>query len=241
MKPRPLPRSTCGRCRRRRASAGFTLVEALIAVALMAIILGALATVTAQWLRNWDRGLARLQRTEMIAAGLERVLADLAAAEFVSAGSSSNAPPIFQGSELSVLFVRTTLGPNTVSGLEIVRWSEVVSGGVTAVVRATAPFMPMDQDAGFGGQLSFANPVTVIRPPYRLSFSYAGPDRVWHESWRDPARLPRAVRVRVRDAATSRTLAVSSTAIVHAELPARCVVARTSAECPMVGARGGSG
>ena len=215
------------------ARAGFTLVEALIATALMAIILGALATVTAQWLPNWNRGLARLQRAELFADGLERVLDDLAAAEFVSAGDSK-APPIFDGGELSVIFVRTTLGPNSVTGLEIVRLAQSASGGATALVRATAPFFPVSQDTRFTEQASFANPVVVIRSPYHVSFSYAGPDRLWRDSWRDATQLPSAVRVRVRDAATSRTLAVSSTAIIRAELPARCVMAQAPADCPML-------
>jgi len=226
------------RAARRSRRAGFTLVEALVATLLMAIILGALATVTAQWLPNWNRGIVRLQRAELFAAGLERLLGDLAAAEFVSAGSV-NIPPIFDGTELSVTFVRTTLGPNAGTGLEIVRLAESGNGGATALVRTAAPFLPVDQDTRFGEQPSFANPVVVIRAPYRVSFSYAGPDRVWRETWRDAARLPRAIRVRVRDAATSRTLAVSTTAVIRAELPARCVAARTTPDCPMLGAAGG--
>jgi general secretion pathway protein J len=219
--------------RRSDARAGFTLVEALIATALMAIILGTLATVTAQWLPNWNRGLARLQRAELFADGLERILDDLAAAEFVSAGDAK-APPIFDGSELSVSFVRTTLGPNSVTGLEIVRLAELSSGGALALVRSTAPFLPIPQDTRFAEPASFANPVVVIRSPYRVSFSYAGPDRLWRETWSNATQLPRAVRVRVRDAATSRTLAVSSAAIIRAELPARCVMARATADCPML-------
>src|SRR3954447_25537122 len=51
----------------RRASdstGGFTLLEAVIALALMGIILGALATISSQWLPNWNRGIGRLQREE---------------------------------------------------------------------------------------------------------------------------------------------------------------------------------
>ena len=42
-------------------SAGFTLVEALLATLLMMVIVGALATVTAQWLPNWGRGFAHIE------------------------------------------------------------------------------------------------------------------------------------------------------------------------------------
>ncbi len=58
-------------------SAGFTLVEALIAVLLMSVIVAALASVTAQWLPSWDRGVERLQRVEVMADGLERLAGDV--------------------------------------------------------------------------------------------------------------------------------------------------------------------
>ena len=58
---------------------GFTLIEVLIATLLMTVILGALATVTSQWLPNWNRGMARVQRAERLALGLERIAADLSA------------------------------------------------------------------------------------------------------------------------------------------------------------------
>ena len=215
-------------------SAGFTLVEALLATLLMVVILSALATVTAQWLPNWNRGYARLQRAELLAAGLERLVADLAAAEFISAGGANDIP-VFDGAELSVTFIRTTLVPNTFTGLEVVQIAETSDDRGPALVRRTAPFAPITGGTRASDQLNFSNPVVVIRAPYRVSFSYAGPDRVWRDTWRGAAQLPRAIRVRVRDAATSVTLAVSTSTLVRAELPARCTVARTIAECPGIG------
>jgi general secretion pathway protein J len=215
----------------RRRCAGFTLIEAMLATLLMVIILGALATVTAQWLPNWDRGVTRLQRVEILTAGLDRLVADLASAQFVSTGGT-NIAPLFDGAELSVTFIRTALGPNTVTGLEVVQIAETSDERGIVLVRRTAPFAPFAGNARQGAQLNFANPVAMIRAPYRISFSYAGPDHVWQDTWRDAAQLPRAIRVRVRDAATSRTLAVSTSTLVHAELPARCALAKTIAECP---------
>jgi general secretion pathway protein J len=210
-------------------SAGFTLIEAMLATLLMVIILGALATVTAQWIPTWDRGFVRLQRAEFLAAGLERLVADLASAEIVSAGSDPKDNPLFQGTELSVTFVRTALGPNAFTGLEVVQIAEIRDDHGIALVRSTAPFLPT---TGGGDQRNFANPVVVIRAPYRVAFSYAGRDRVWHDNWRDKAQLPYAIRVRVRDAATSATLAVSTSTLVHAQLPARCTGVKVSVNCP---------
>ena len=73
------------RTRPRDARAGFTLIETLIATALMVAVLAALATITAQWLPNWNRGFVRVQRTELLSLGIERVVADIAAAQYVSA------------------------------------------------------------------------------------------------------------------------------------------------------------
>jgi general secretion pathway protein J len=210
-------------------SAGFTLIEALLATMLMLVILGALGMVTSQWMPGWDRGFVRLQRSEVLAAGLERLTADLAAAEVVSTGTGGpNDYPVFEGSELSVTFVRTRLGPNSATGLEVVQIAETRDDSGLALVRRTAPFVPMM----VGSQRTFSNPVIVVRAPYRVSFSYAGRDRVWRENWRGAAQLPHAVRVRVRDGATSTTLAVSTSTLIHAELPARCSIgSKTDKAC----------
>jgi len=68
----------------RSQRAGFTLIEALLATLLMAIIMGALAKVTSQWLRSWDRGFARIQSVDLLAVGLDRLVADVAAAEIIA-------------------------------------------------------------------------------------------------------------------------------------------------------------
>lgn len=214
---------------RRAGIAGFTLVEALLATALMGVILAAIATVTAQWLPNWNRGFARVQGSEALAVGLERIVADLAAAEFVPAGASVR-QPVFDGTELSVTFLRTAIGPNTRPGLELVRIMESGGDKGLTTVRTHARFLPNGRD-GASVQPAPANPVVLVRAPYRVTFSYAGPDRVWRNVWRGEAELPKAVRVHLRDATTDRTLTVSTATLVHAEMPADCVLAEVIADC----------
>jgi len=215
--------------KRRRAIAGFTLVEALLATALMGAILAAIGTVTAQWLPNWNRGVVRLQGTETLAVGLERIIADLAAAEFVTAGAGIR-QPIFDGTELSVTFLRTAIGPNTRPGLELVRIMETAGEKGLMTVRSHARFLPMGRD-GREVQPPPANPVILIRTPYRVTFAYAGPDRVWRPVWRGEGELPAAIRVQLRDAATDRTLSVSTATLVHANMPADCVFAEVIVDC----------
>jgi general secretion pathway protein J len=217
------------RASNRRRRAGFTLVEALLATALMGAILAAIATVTAQWLPNWNRGFARVQSADLLAAGLERIIADIAAAEAVTAGANIR-QPVFDGGELSVTFLRTAVGPNTRGGLELVRIAETTTENGLALVRARARFQPISRD-GVETQASPSDPVVLVRAPYRVTFSYAGPDRVWRPVWRGEAQLPSAIRVQVRDGVSQRLLSASTATLVHAELPADCVLAEVVNDC----------
>ncbi len=218
------------RWRRRSNIAGFTLVETLVATAMMGLILIALAMVTAQWLPNWNRGFIRVQRSENLAVGLERLVADIAAAEFVPP-SRGTTHPLFDGTELSVIFVRSALGPNAQPGLEVVRITETADRRGLALVRERTPFAPVDPDAPALNQFKFADPVVLVRAPFRISFSYAGPDRVWRPTWRDADRLPNAVRLMVRDAGSQRPLSVSTATVIHADMAAECVNPKNSENC----------
>jgi general secretion pathway protein J len=201
-------------------------MEVLLATALMGMILAAMATVTAQWLPNWNRGFVAAQRSELFALGLERLVADLAAAESISLGRKDTSP-LFDGTPTSITFVRSALGPNSRPGLEIVRVAEAPDEFVPMLVRSTAPFFPRDDDT----PVRFGNPVTLVRAPYRISFSYAGPDRVWRETWRGAALLPRAVRLQVRDAGTGQLLSVSTATVIHNEVPVDCALSELIANC----------
>src|SRR5262245_37145993 len=165
-----------------RGRAGFTLIEVLMATALMGAILAALATVTAQWLPNWNRGFTRVQRSEQLALGLERAIADIAAAEFVSISSKTNLP-LFEGAELSVTFVRSAIGPNARPGLEIIRLSETGTERGPVLLRSKAPFVPVAEGVNDRMPLNFGDPVVLVRSPFRILFSYAGPVRVWKNVW----------------------------------------------------------
>jgi general secretion pathway protein J len=213
---------------RRSSVSGFTLVETLVATVLMVAILGALATVTAQWLPNWNRGFARLQRAELVGRGLERMAADLAAAQFVRTHRASTALP-FHGDEFSVTFVRSALGPNTPPGLEVVRLTQTADARGFAIVRTRARFAPLTP----GTEPRLADPVVLLRGPYRITFSYAGDDRVWRNIWSNGARLPRAVRILVRDSATGQVLPLSTAVAVHVTAPLECVYWATAPSCAL--------
>src|ERR1700740_502669 len=119
---------TTTRMRAGAGEGGFTLIEALVALALTGLILSALATLTAQWLPSWNRGFNRIQESELISIAMQRIAADLAAAEFVPP-SRATKKPLFEGTALSVTFVRAALGPNVGIGLDLVRLGETTERG----------------------------------------------------------------------------------------------------------------
>jgi general secretion pathway protein J len=199
--------------RRRTNESGFTLIEALVALALMGLVLSALANLTAQWLPNWNRGLDRIQRSEQIGVALQRIADDLADALYVSA--SGEARPFFVGSEQSVTFMRTALGPNAGLGLDVVHLGETTDRAGLATVRSRTAFHPLPPGASSSGQLHFGEPVVLLRAPYRLSFAYAGEDHEWQSSWRDPDRLPAKIRLTVRDASIGS--AISTITSIHVQ------------------------
>lgn len=205
----------------RTSERGFTLIEMIVALALMGLLLSALAGITGEWLPSWNRGLDRIQRSELIGIALERIGADLAAAEFVAATRDPR-KPLFDGSELSVTFVRTSLGPNAGPGLDVVRLGEVRDRGEFVTVRSQARFTPLADGVSLSEQVHLGSPVVLLRAPYRLSFAYAGADRAWKNAWKDAERLPAMIRLTVRDAASQRVLSVSTIAPVHVQIPSDC-------------------
>jgi general secretion pathway protein J len=200
--------------------AGFSLIEALIALALMGLVLSSLATITAQWLPAWNRGIDRIQRTEMLGLALRRVSDDLAAAEFVYANREQTRP-LFEGSELAVTFVRTAIGPNAPRGLDVVRIGEAANGRDLLLLRSRARFAPSPVGASPWDYVHLTDPVVLLGPPFRLSFAYADRDLVWKPVWHDAERLPAAVRVTVHNAAPGGGSSMSSVIAIHVNAPAK--------------------
>ena len=189
-----------------------------MALALTGLVLSALATLTAQWFPNWNRGIDRIQRSELIGIAMQRIAADLAAAEYVPANRETK-KPLFEGSALSVTFVRTALGPNAGIGLDVVRIGETTDQGHLVTLRSRAPFAPLPRGVSASEQVHLSSPVVLLQPPLRLSFAYAGPDQAFRDSWLNADKLPAAIMLTVRDSSGA-VLSASTVTPVHIDAPA---------------------
>ncbi|RXT36450.1 PulJ/GspJ family protein [Bradyrhizobium betae] len=201
--------------RTRRSQRGFTLLEALIALALMGLIMGALVSVTAQWLPSWNRGIIRAQRNEQVAIALDRLVADLSAADYVGSGRSIG--PLFRGEAQGVIFIRSVVGPNGRPGLEIVRIAEMTDSRGALLVRTRAPFAVLPNGDPLVDSVPFGDPVVLLRAPFRVGFSYAGADGKWESKW-PTGELPASVRFEVRD--IERGTVMSTAARIHVDMSA---------------------
>lgn len=201
-----------------RSNAGFTMFEALVALALMGLVLGALASVTGGWLPPWNRGLLQTQRNEQVTIALDRLAADVSAAEFVMPNRESTAA-LFRGDEASISFVRSALSPNNRSGLEIVRIAEATDRIGRALVRAQAPFVLLPTGDPAVDPIPFRDPVVLLRAPFRVTFAYAGPRGDWRANWPAWAGLPTTVRFDVHDADGAVVLSTATRIRANAAAP----------------------
>jgi general secretion pathway protein J len=127
--------------------------------------------------------------------------------------------------------VRDAIGPDASPRLEIVRLAETVDQRGFGLLRARAPFTPLAAGSPIDGQLHFDAPVVLIRAPFRVSFSFAGPDRLWRDSWVDEKLLPVAIRILVRDAASDQILAVSTAPLLRVNISPDCVRQKSPGDC----------
>ena len=194
-------------------NAGFTLLETLGSIALMGVVLWSLSIISSQWLHAWRSSHDRLQRIEAIMMALDRIAADIGEAEFVRAGNGSKLV-VFEGRSSEVTFVRTAIGPNMHGGLELVRIGESMAVRGEVVARSRVAFVPGTPEVD-----PASSPVVLLRRPFRLSFEFAGSEKIWRTDWQGEERLPWAVRVTVLDG-SDRRKKIARVAAIHARLPA---------------------
>jgi general secretion pathway protein J len=112
----------------------------------------------------------------------------------------------------------------------VIRIGETADRGRLLTVRSRMPFAPLSPGTSLLEQVHTADPVVLLTPPMRLSFAYAGPDRVFHDSWHDNDKLPTAIRLTVREAGSERILGISTATPIHIDAAAPGVVSEVESD-----------
>jgi general secretion pathway protein J len=212
-----------------RRTDGFTLLEALIAMALFGALLSSFALLIGQWVPQWRHGLGRLQRDEQVGVAVDRLIGDLQGAVPIAGLRGDRL--IFVGQANSVIFARRNLQPNSGFGIELVRVDEVATENGLEIVRKRAQMpggRPVDLDS-----IEFSDPVALLTGSLHVRFAYAGDDNTFQDAWSGGSALPKRIEVAFYDERDPSNR-ISTAAALRVTKPFSCAA---SAAC--AGARAG--
>jgi general secretion pathway protein J len=188
----------------RSRSRGFTLIEVVLALALLATIMVLLYSGLSFALRSWDAGDANGRRVADQRLGenfLRREMTEMFPMRWKDATVVKFA---FEGEEDHVRFVSARPPGIQQSGLALVslEMQEVEGSRARNLVMRRA--MPNDEAVDFG-PLQRAEPAILMTNLESVAFAYFGAENdfaepKWTESWSFAGSVPQLIRVRVKTA-----------------------------------------
>jgi len=223
----------------RAGCAGFTLVEALAALAIASVIIIASTALVHNVALFFDRGTRGVTDAERLALAVERLAGDFSSARFVyrrtddGAAAAFAAAPASNERPASIVFVgagRDGLGPRADD--DIISLTVEEDGEIRRLIRRRA--------AWSGPRTRFEDvpledPVVLIEGRLDVSFLFGRvmPDGAlaWYSNWAGETGPPRYVRLLLRNRATGADLLGESDFVVHANAPAACGRADAALAC----------
>jgi hypothetical protein len=178
---------------RLRFRAGFSLFEALAALALTGLLFATGLPLFVQLVEHWSAGTARSMAADERTRVTSRLSDDLAQVLPPRAEQAGGSAMGFLGFADRIDFVRTSLGGKGHSALEAVSLMITRQDGAVALVRIARPF----SRAGVEPSLAGSDEVTLSRVRTKLKFSYLDSKGSEQESWDSKAGLPSGVALRL--------------------------------------------
>jgi general secretion pathway protein J len=184
----------------RRCAAGFSLLEVLISLALLALIMAAMPGVLQLARRAWQSSEAidRAGSQQIAMRFLRDRIAQ--AMPLTSKVTDGSAPVLFEGTVGRVMFVAPSIEGPPGTGLFVFDLSSTAStGGLTAVVLRWRPYRPAlgnDDDAAITGERVVLEDVASFGLRY-FGRTVANGERGWSGSWPRSNVLPELVELRL--------------------------------------------
>jgi general secretion pathway protein J len=202
--------------------AGFSLLEALVALVIASMVLAAIATLGAQILRNWMRGQETISALEMLQRGLGRLETDFTLALPMPPPGSESGELMFKGDAQNLLFPAATgLGAGN-KGLELLSLTVTKEGDITTLVRRRGPI------ANVGTVLG--DPVALLRGRMTMSLSYRDANGQIVPTWDSQKQLPSAVLLDIRGASGLSLFPTPVVMPLMINLPVQCLQAATGTQ-----------
>ena len=210
---------------------GFALIEALVVLAISALVVLTLAIATNMMVRGWGRATVQTNAIEALSTGLAVVRRDLAGAERIHWGDLETGGVLFSGGRNSVGVVVGRDGTGPGAGMSMVWIDARYADNGAALVRSAAPLMP--DTASFTG-VAFRDPINLMTGQWTFRFSYGSRTEaglIWSDAWTDPKNLPVAIRLEVLD--TRSGFAVAPPLVVPLRIDAEPGCVAGSAFCSL--------
>jgi general secretion pathway protein J len=179
-------------CRRGRASgvadsAGFTLLELIIALTILTLVTVIIGSGLRISVRAWDKGEAETGETQRL-----RILSGMLSQQIKSAYPykvvmDNEEVILFEGEKNSILFA-TALADETDGGMKWVRYE--YRGGSLYYNEGILPDKKLDESIASGGDVLDAD-------TGEITFEYLDGEGEWKDSWDRGDGLPVAVRVKI--------------------------------------------
>lgn len=178
--------------------AGFTLVELLASLSILAVLLGLVALGLDIIGRGWDRAALIVSDRDMIARGFDAIRGDLARVQRPVALVGQRPLFLFDGGESEVRFVAIEPAYPTEPGPHLIQLAVRRTGDVTRLVRARLPWHPK---LTLNPAAPFREEVVVLEGTFDLRFGYldaaGGGAGRWLDRWPHQDRMPRLMRLEV--------------------------------------------
>jgi prepilin-type N-terminal cleavage/methylation domain-containing protein len=216
---------------------GFTLVEALAALAIAAVIIAATSALVHNVALHFDHGTRGVSEGERLILAVERLAADIGSARFVTRMSEGSAALAFIGEPATaaqparMIFVSAGGVAANASGEEVVSLTTEQDEDVARLVRRRAPWLgPRTRFE----DITLQDPVVLLEGKFYMSFAFGRLSQdnalAWSDDWRGQV-MPRFVQLKLRDRVTGADLLAGAEFVIRAD---------ASAGCAQVGSQGGS-
>lgn len=182
---------------------GFTIIELVITMALLAFVLSAIGLAVRVMSRGFDRGAEAVTQQEMLSRAIATLRNDISRMQRHVLRDDKRQWFAFRGDSASMYYVIEEPGYPTEPGPYAVQLQVRGPAGAVQLVRRRAPI---------GGsmfeieQLPYKDEVVLIEGPYAVELSYResrGGNPGWVKVWADRNRLPELVQIEVNDTRTS--------------------------------------
>ena len=182
----------------RKASAGFTLIEVLIAMTLLGVMVVLLFGSMKICADSWQKGEDKITEVNDVAVVYQFFQHHLGAAiPLWNDFSQESKVFAFQGKSQELQFVSAFPASAKKSGLQLFSLKLINDGDGQLIQVSIIPFYPVAD-----GEEWRKEEVTLLRHVRNFSLSYFGldesqPEGLWQEDWLEKEKLPRLVKIKI--------------------------------------------